>query len=300
MIDRTHTRRAMLRRTLATAGAGALLGTAGCSGLNPLSGGAGAYADWLPVPDDIGDRDHYQFAAVDTETLAANEDELSEEFDVSSLEESWSPVDIDWEDTSMILLFRSVVVIRDGFTREDVVDDLEDEDYDEDGEHQGHTMLVGPYELSAFAVGDQTLVLQTSAYQSDPVDTVEAVLDAKNGDEERYGDDSEDMATLQGELGSATVVSGRTMEEVDNDNPDVGRFDNMVAEGSTTTIDGETADRTWVVIYESADDVDTDDLEDWVDENDSNGGTFDDVDDISYSQNGRAGIVTGTSDTDEI
>jgi hypothetical protein len=74
----------------------------------------------------------------------------------------------------------------------------------------------------------------------------------------------------------------------------------MVADGSTTTIDGETADRTWVVIYESADDVDLDDLADWVDENDGDGGTFDDVDDIGYSRNGRAGIVTGTSDTDDL
>ena len=97
MFEPTHTRRAMLRRTLAATAAGALLGTAGCAGLNPLSGGGGAYADWLPVPDDIGDSDHYQFAAVDTETLAANEAELGDGFTISPLEESWNPADIDWE-----------------------------------------------------------------------------------------------------------------------------------------------------------------------------------------------------------
>jgi len=300
MVDGTHTRRSILRRSFAAASVGTLLASAGCSGLNPLGGGAGAYADWLPVPDDTGDSDHYQFTYLDTETLEANEDELPDSFDIASFEENWNPADVDWEDTASVLFFSSTIVVEDGFTREDVVADLEAEDYDEDGEYQGHTVLVGPNELGAFAVGDSTLVVQFAAYQSDPVDNVEAVLDVKNGEEDRYADDSENMATLLPELGNGTIVGGRTMAAVDTDNPDRGRFDHMVAEGSTTTIDGDTAERKWLVVYEESDDVDTDDLSDWVDANDSNGGTFDDVDDISYSQNGRVGIVTGTSDTDDL
>ena len=301
MFDGPYSRRRLLRRGLATAGAGTLLGVAGCSGLNPLGGGgAGVYADWLAVPDDVGDSDHYQFTHLNTEAIEASEDELPDEFDVSFFESTWDPVDVDWEDTSTILFYQSITVVEAEFTREDVVDDLEDEDYDDDTEHLGYTIYLGPNEVRALAVGDSTLVVVSGAYQSDPVDTLEAVLDAENGDEERYGDDSEDMATLTGELGAGSVVTGRTLEEVDNDNPDNGRFDHMVARGSSTTIDGDTAQRKWVVVYDEASDVDLDDLEDWVDENDGSGGTFDDVDDVSYNASGRAGIITGTSDTDDL
>jgi len=298
MFDGTYTRRTMLRRSLGAVGAGAAAGIAGCSSLNPFGGGAGVYADWLPEPDDIGDSDHYRFTYLDTEALEANEDELPDNFDIDSFEDSWNPVDVDWEDTSMVLFFNAITVIEADFTREDVADDLEDADYDDDTDHQGHTIYLGPNELRAYAVGDSTIVLRTAAYGSDPVDSVEAVLDANNGEEDRYGDDSEDMAALTGELGGGAIVSGRTMEEIDNDNPDAGRFDHMVAAGSTTTINGETADRKWVIVYEEQDDVDTGDLEDWVDANDD--GEFEAVDDISYNQNGRKGVVTGTIDTDDL
>jgi hypothetical protein len=289
----------MLRRSAATVGAGTLLGIAGCSSLNPFGGG-GAYANWLPVPDDIDAGDHYQFTYLDTENLEGNEDELPDDFDLSFFESTWSPADIDWEDTSTILSFDSVIVADAEFTREDVVSDLEDEDFDEDTDHQGYTLYLGPNELQAFALNDSNLLVAFGVIQSDPIDLLEAAIDANNGEAERYGEDNDDLSTLVGELGGGSVVTGRTTEEPDNDDPEAGRFDHMVARGNESAIDGDTADRRWVVVYDSADDVDTDDLEDWVDANDGSDEMFDDVDDISYNQNGRLGIVSGTSDTDDL
>lgn len=300
MSDGRYTRRGMLRRSAATVGAGTLLGVAGCSSVNPFGGGGGVYANWLPVPDDIGDSDHYQFIYLDTENLEANEDELPDNFDLSFFESRWNPVDIDWEDTSTILSFDSIVIADAEFTREDAVEDLEDEDFEEDTDHEGYTLYLGPNELQAFALNDSYVLVAFGAYTSDPIEMLEAVIDANSGEAERYGEDSEDMSALVDALGGGSVVTARTTEEPDNDNPEAGRFDHMVARGNEATIDGDTADRRWVVVYESAEDVDTGDLEDWVDANDGSDETFDDVDDISFNQNGRLGVISGTSDTDDL
>jgi len=299
MSGREYTRRALLRRGTAAVSAGAIASTAGCFGLNPLGGGGGAYANWLPVPDDIGDSDHYQFTYLDTEVVESNEDNFDEDsFDIDSIESFWDPLGFDWEDTSMILLASQAVVVEASFDREDAVSDLEDDDYEEDGDHEGFTLFLGPTESRAFGVGDNAVVVTGGYGVDDPLDPIEATIDAKTGNADRYGDENEDMSALLSELGGA-LDSGGTMEESDSDTPENGLFENMVASGDTATVNGETADRKWVIVYEEQDDVDTDDLEDWVDAN-SDEGEFADVDDISYNQNGRKGIVTGTVDTDEL
>src|SRR6056297_2586695 len=101
MFERTYTRRGMLRRGLATAGAGALVGAAGCSSIpNPLGGGP-AYANWLPVPDDVDESDHYGFTYFNMDDLEQHEDKLDEDStDPSTFEDFWEPLDFDWEDTT--------------------------------------------------------------------------------------------------------------------------------------------------------------------------------------------------------
>ncbi|MDS0282494.1 hypothetical protein [Haloarcula onubensis] len=313
MFDRTYTRRTLLRRSLATAGAGALVGAAGCSSIpNPLGGGA-SYADWLPVPDDIGDSDHYNFTYLNLDDFESNEDEIDEEsFDPASYEDFWDPLDIDWEDVSglTILGFGGMfgfggLVIEAEFNRDDVISDLEDEDFDEDGDHEGYTLMLDESESQVYAIGDGAAVL-TPARDTDgesssgETGTAEAVIDAKTGNADRYADDSEAMSTLVDELGGGTLVSGRTMEEPEDASPENGTFDAMVAQGQQAKINGETTDVKYVVVYESSDDVDTGDLEDWVDENDGSDEQFDDVDDISYNQNGRTGVISGTINTDDL
>jgi len=147
------------------------------------------------------------------------------------------------------------------------------------------------------AVGDG-VVLIVSGEES--VDTAETLLDTEGGDTERYDEASDDMATLVGELGNGSAVQGRTMETPDRPDPAEGEFENMVARGSRAQINGATTDRTSVIVYESSDDIDTDDLEAWVDANDGIDEQFEDAEDISYSSDGRLGIVTVTGDTDEL
>jgi len=135
---------------------------------------------------------------------------------------------------------------------------------------------------------------------NDSADIAEAIVDAETGNADRYADDNEDMSTLVGELGGATFVNGNTMEEPEDADPANGTFDAMVAEGQRAQVNGQRSDVKYAVVYESSDDVDTGDLEEWVDENDGSDEQFDDVDDISYNQNGRAGVITGKIDTDDL
>jgi len=314
MFERTYTRRAMLRRGLATAGAGALVGAAGCSSIpNPLGGGGASYANWLPVPDDVSESDHYNFTYLNLDDIESNEDELDDtSLEPSTYEDIWDPLDIDWEDASglTVLGFGGVFgfggfIVEADFNRDEIISDLEDEDFAEDDNYEGYTLMLDSSESQVYAVGDGAVVLtpaRSTGGESSSGDTglAEAIIDAQVGNADRYGDDSDDMGTLIGELGGGSFVNGRTMDEPDDDNPASGTFDAMVAQGQRAKIDGETTKLKFVVVYESSDDVDTDDLEEWVDENDGSDQQFDDIDDISYNKNGRMGIITGTSDTDDL
>ena len=302
MSDGEYTRRTLLRRGTAAIGTGAIASTAGCFGLNPLGGGGG-YTNWLPAPDELLDEDHYYVTSTNLGTLAANEDTLGGEPD--SLESTWDPVTLDWDEVSTVTsmaVFTSVV--QANFNRDDVVEDLEDDDFDDDTDHEGFTIYLSGDEQQAFGVGDGTLVISAGygSGDADPVDQVETVIDASNGNVERYTAASEDMQTLVNKLGGGAFLSADTYEEQDDDNPEDGNLENSVAQGTSITINGETSAYKTVVVYESADDVDTDDLEDWVDANDGSSSTdgtrFDDVDDISYNADGRAGVISGTIDTD--
>lgn len=313
MFERTYTRRAMLRRSLATAGAGALVGAAGCSSIpNPLGGGT-PYANWLPVPDDISDRDHYNFTYLNLDDIEKHEDELDDEsIDPDSYEDFWDPLDIDWEDASGVTVLGFGGLFGLGgfsleaeFNRSEIIADLEDQDFAEDSEYEGYTLMFNDDESRVYAIGDGAVVLtaaRSTDGESSSGDTglAEAIIDAQAGNVDRYGDDSDDMSTLIEQLGGGTIVNGRTMEERDDGDPANGTFEAMVARGRQVQINGQRSDVKYVIVYQSESDVDTGDLEDWVDENAGSDEQFDDVDDISYNKNGRSGVITGKIDTDDL
>lgn len=296
------TRRRMMRNATAAVGAATLAGSAGCLGSLPfVGGGAGAYKKWLPDPGELNsESDHYRFSYIDMSTIVDNEDEFDEGTieDIEGVEDIWSPVSVDWDETSDLIFFQAAYVVQGDFSKDDVVSDLEDEDWDDDTDHEGFTIMLDEGEDRGMAVSDGTIVI-TSAFQGDPVDQAETIIDTSNGDEDRYVDEEEDMKALVNALGGGTVVRGGTMEEVDEGQAESGRFDHQVAQGRTMRVNGETSKVRYVVVYEEKDDVDTGDLEDWVEENEDTDQEFDDVEDVSYKQNGRTGIIEGTMDTDE-
>jgi len=310
MPNEEYSRRTVLRRSLATAGAGALVSTAGCSSIpNPLGGGA-PYASWLPDPDEIGDSDHYRFNYFNLGEIESNEDNV-DDFEGSELEEFWSPLDIDWEDVSNLTAFGplfglSTLAIEADYNKDDQISTLEDEDYDEDSEYNGYTIMLSDNEEDAVALNGNAVITTSATDDSGDgtpeggdTDKVETVIDAKKGNVDRYQQANEDMKALTSALGGGTVITGRTTDEPDEATPADGDFENMVAKGSSSKINGDTVKEKWVVVYDSEDDVDQGDLEDWVDENSDDDQEFADVEDISYNTNRRKGIVTGKTDADD-
>lgn len=302
MSDFSGTRRDVLRRGAAAIGAATIAGNAGCMGF--LGGGSGSYSSWLPETGTIGDSDHYDFTKLNLQAFAEDEDEFDDEnVNFEGFEDTWAPADVDWDDVSMLLRFNGISIVQADFETEDVVDDLEDEDYDEEEEYEGYKLMLGPDETSMAAVGDGTLVLAGMGSRGgvrEPQDAVEDIIDTENGDEDRYEEDSDDFDELTDELGDDDIVSGSTMEPADETVEERGQFENQVAQGETLDVNGDETDGTWVLVFEDEDDVDVDDVEDWVEASQDQGGEFENWDDVEVSESGRNVVVEATADTDEI
>ncbi|WP_332898870.1 hypothetical protein [Haladaptatus sp. CMSO5] len=293
----------MLRSTGLLVGAGAMGGLAGCSSI-PFVGGDTSWTNWLPEPGTFRNQDHYQTYYIEPQDIAEYEDELDDGYDL--FEDFFSPpgaLDVDFDEVEGMVIAPTMRVFMGSFTVEDVVNELEDADFDEDDEYEGYTLFLGPEEnfgsRAAAGVSDSTL-LYGSASEDGPIDGLETLIDTSNGEEDRYMAESEDFATLVDELGGGHFLYAITHEETEIDDPENGQFEHEVARGARIQFDAETSSRKWVRVFEEADDVDLGDVEDWVDENDGSDEAFDDYDDISVSQSGRAAVVTGTIDTDDV
>jgi hypothetical protein len=298
------TRRELLRLGGTAHGASAVAATAGCLGVPCVAGFGncrGAYVQWLPEPGAAW-ATTTGFRVVDYSSLADQEDEFDDETDFDEVEQRWEPADVDWEDVSMGLAFHGVDVVDASFDRDDVIGDFEDEDFDAEGDHGGYEVLLGPDERAAVGVGDGTLVTAGLASGSfeDPPNVVETVVDARSGDEDRYDDEVDSFGPLTNALGDGDIISAQTMDAVDDGDPERGRFENVVASGFRHVVDGSTTDGKWVFVFEEGDDVDTGDVENWIEASEESDGTFSTWEDASVGKNGRKAVVTTTADTDEL
>jgi len=142
---------------------------------------------------------------------------------------------------------------------------------------------------------DYTLTLTVVAEAVDPVEVTTAAIDASEGEIDRYEDANEDLGELLDQIGG-DIAAGETHEEYEETTVEVGRFEGGVARGIAYEFDGETTDMTWAAVFADEDDIDEDDLEDWADD----GTLFSDWDDVEVSTSGRAGLVEGVIDTDDI
>ncbi len=298
------TRRALLARSVAAAGA--VVGTAGCSSLfGSDSGDTTVFTQWLPAPAALKNADRYRFDYYDLATLAANRDSLGGEPTV--FEQTWQPVGLGWADATAVVTVDSVDVVTGDVDREAAVSDLRGAGYDRAGEYKGYARYRNPETGKVFAITDGTmLVSAVDRYAPDPVDPsdrLQTVVDARTGDVDRYAEASEDMGALVEALGAGTLVRGTTMDDPDAAAARSGRFENLVAEGARSVLDGGTVEEKWVYLYDRPRDVDTATLERYVEENDDSSGSVDAqfaaVEDVSYTQEGRKGIITGTRDASE-
>ncbi|PSP86080.1 hypothetical protein BRC96_00670 [Halobacteriales archaeon QS_6_64_34] len=286
----------------------AVVGVAG-AGCSTLLGGGEAETDvftrWLPAPTAVTNTDHYRFDYYDLATLGAQREHLGGEPTV--FERTWEPVGLAWDDATAVVTVGSVDVVTAEFDRDGAVSDLEAAGYDRAGEYKGYVRYRNGETGTVFALTDGTLlVASVDRFAADavaPTERLETVVGAATGDVDRYAEANEDIRAVVEELGRATLVSARTLEESDAAGPRSGRFENLVAEGTRSVVDGERVAEKWVYVYERPRDVDTAALEAYVQASDNSSAEVDQpfvaVDDISYTTEGRKGIITGTRDAGE-
>jgi hypothetical protein len=290
---------------------GCLAGTTaivGCVGRVPLGnagvGRRGAYTDWLYEPGTVGDLVHYQFYRLEPTTLDEHEDEFEDELfsNLESWEERYRHTGIDFDEMESLLTFGFNTVLTGRYDTEDVREELEENDFDDEDEHEGYTLYVRETDGKAVAVGDGAVVdtPARAATMVDAEDTLETLIDTKVGDEDRYVDESDDFDALTSALGTGAVTAGRTHEERDGTNVRTGTFDHAVATGLSVGVNRDVSSLRVVVVFAERDDVDPDDVEDWIDEAEGTDQFFDEVEDLSVGRQGRAVVVDGAIDTDEL
>lgn len=288
-------RRTVLKTTGAALATGLLGSTAGC-----LGGGSGKFANWMHPPGEFTDVDHYRATYYDISAFVEHEDNIpSDTFDLYEgfVEESVSAVGVDFDEISSMLTTNVSTHYSVEQKKEDLVAELEDNDFDDEDELEGFTTFLGPDEQFAVAVKNKQVV--TAEKGENPLDVVEYAVEAGAGAEDRYVDESEDMKLLTEEVDEGTITYVETQEEADSTDVENGQFDHQVGSGGHFDFEGKTASATRVILFEGKDDVDMDEITEWS-EMDGTDEPFDDFDDISVSQSGRLATVTATIDLDDL
>jgi hypothetical protein len=286
----------------------------GCSSI-PFIGGAG-YTEWIPAPGEFQESEQLLVASTDPATIVENEDNFDEDT-YDSTTEDIEALDIDYEDlTTQVVAaagFSVALQVYDGdYDESTVVDALEDGDtgegeFGEEGEYEGYTVYLDQADdapddpETAFGV-DGTLVVQTSSTEDlDAEEMLELAIDTKNGDGTRFVDDNEDFSTVTDEVGDGTSLRASVREDPPEEpDPESGSFEGQVGEGRSVTINGETADLKYVVLYEDEGDADEGDLEDYFDAEDGLDEEYSANGDPSYNVGGRVGTIEFSFDTDEL
>ena len=293
------------RRGLLRAGTGIAvsLGLAGCSSI-PGLGGGGNYRNWLHEPGQLRDANHYQMTYVDATTVVDNRSELSDQT-FSTLEpfvnSSAGVAGVDIHDADWSVSTNATQVTSCSRSRDELMGDLENDNYGEETEYNGYTIMTpdGTDQPTRAMAVQQGTIIDVNRL-GEPVEGAEDVIDVKRAERPRYAEQSEAFSTLVGAVNNESILYLLTRDRTEVDNPESGQFDGSVGIGIEYTINGANSDIQYIIAYESEADVDTGDLQDWVDANNGQDQLLDDVEGLEVSQSGAAGTVSGQIDTDDI
>lgn len=301
--------------------ASAVLGTgavAGCSTVTDAvpfigGGGLGDYQQWLYPADQFDQNaDTLAFDGTDQQGIYDNRESFSPNT-YRSLEASYGTLGLTGRSVSMDLGLPEGRVLAGSYQTSEVAAELEDDtntEYESDGSYAGYELYVPSNQSTArdaVALSDSAIVVGQRVEPgfgddwdaASATDVVEGIVDTGSGNATRAVDDNDDVSVLVNALNSGTSVNGSTRnDDVSSGraNPESGIFEGQVASGQSWSVDGETTSRQWAFVFDSESDVDTGDLEDWVEANDT-GGVFTRTRNEEVSQNGRAGVVAAELDT---
>lgn len=223
------------RYLLQVAGAVAATGLAGCTGVplgdsgssgsgGLLSGGSSLnYTQWMYEPGEVRDTDHYRFVYLEPITIDENEEEFQESIfsRFESLESQFSITDIDFDEVDSLLRFGSGSILKASFDRKDVVEELEDADFDDDDEINGYATYYDDNDDRGVAINNNnnnnnTILVARRSGNEDAQDIIELLIETKSGEEPRYADSSDAFSTLSQQLGQTTFVIGSTHEPTED------------------------------------------------------------------------------------
>lgn len=168
-----ESRRRFLKTSGAVVGTSILGASAGCTGILGGGGGGGgaipgSYTDWQYAPGEIRDTDHYSFSGMAPIEIDEYEDGFDDDvFEgmEANFESSYEFLDLDFDEVETTLSFDgSTAQVLMGYTvdREDVADELEDNDFEEGEEYEGYQQFVGPNEQRAVGINDSDIVIGRS------------------------------------------------------------------------------------------------------------------------------------------
>ncbi|MFB6142164.1 MAG: hypothetical protein ABEJ30_02340 [Halorientalis sp.] len=306
MTDRPISRRRVLQGGTAITTAA----LAGCSSVTSLLGGGGGrpYLSWLAAPDEL-DMDHYRFRYFKPATWQEYEDDFDEAYYeqfAGYFSGFVGEIGLDLDETESVMFPAFGQVISHTAGQDTVVEELEDRDFEENGEHEGYTIYTLQseefFESSITTVGvSGNAVVRAGGTSTDAewtsTEIVESIIDAKAGEVDRYHQENDDFDRVTSAVSTGALTTATTQEEVDDGNPVSGVFENQVARGSSLSLGSDTSHATAVRVLADSDDTDRDAAEEWMEDG---GGFDDDLQDRSLSINGRVIKVTGTIKTDDL
>ncbi|WP_306053153.1 hypothetical protein [Natronococcus wangiae] len=289
-------RRAVLKASGALTTIG-LTGLAGCTGSLPVVGSSGFddIEDWLVAPD-LLDTEHYTV----TTTSPAEVEEVAEYMSESDWDEyQQSYVDVDFanphpdEVTRYIEAGRYDVVLGE-FDAERVGSSLERDEYSAGRSYEGYQLYEGPNEATAYAVSDDAVI---SVYDDpDAVETAQLVVDAAEGEAERYADRDQDFEVLGDELSPGHITMAGSHSRIEETDVERGRFEDQVAFGMTFEIGEDETDITFVTVFIDENAIIERDIEAYTEE----GNDFDDWREVSYDIDDNVVTIDGTIRTRDL
>jgi hypothetical protein len=329
----TQSRRTFLRAS----GLSALLGLAGCTGVleddESLAEASGQpeYSSWLYDPKDLLGIDTRGFASYDVESVMEQRDELPED-PFQGLEEANQELEgIDLTEIGHMTLVGgssldfarddsatgpssagASFVVEGTFDVDEIQTQIEEEsdssaEY-ETGSYEGYELYYGDdgNEYSdttvAFALdSEHVLVGMIEDADVSGRDAVETMIDADQGDADRYYDQSEYAQLLIDQLGEATVIMGAQFDlgtivrDQISDERARTLVDGLYAAGMAGTLNGETTDNEIILAYDEETEVPADTARDLVDEaREQSPRAFENVEDVSVSGGDRTLTISMT------
>jgi len=288
------------------------------SGLSGTTEAASRIMDFIAVPDEIASLDHLTTTRIDPVAID-DSDELQ-----SYTQSNWngqagvginSVDDINMDDFERVVGFQVGSVAIGKVNREDIVEALEDDDLDEDSTYNGFTLYEGDLGYSEayvavsnasggmLSVSERNIVITASdqSYNADdPEDAIEALIDAGRGEADRYRDEEDAFKDLATAMQGQDYQQFYTQDQRDYGSPSNGSFEDAVGRGIAYDMVGEEdATVNSYIVFDEEDDVDMDDIDDYIDDNLEDSYYYD-YEDLEATQDGRKVTVTGTIATDEL